>query len=365
MWDQSDIWSAAKHGDVAVVKEFVENKFFDLRSHHDGHSMQIIDGERVKVEGGGMTLLHYACWNGHNKLAEYLVTYSKTKMGDKGCKDVVNAVDTAYNMSTPLIEASRTVRGELNDQLRICKLLVEHGASVLHTDTRKENCLHWAVRRSRLPIVRYFVQHTSAAVEAASAMNFKKQLPIDLAADNAEKNKNTASEGVHTLLKEFKKGMNFRLKIQKGKTRRLETRGRILEHQRLEQERILEETRVLVEQVNNVSKNVYAQAEQLRQSDLSAVKASAAEKALEEAQKWLGSKEGKAFLKAQVAKAVSECKKLVKQGKMKKSRNMTAQCTAKIKAHLFAEKEMEAEVKAEEEFNSTNPPFFHEERLFP
>ena len=45
--NRNDVWAAAKEGDAKVVREFVEIKFFDLRSHHDG--------------SGGMTLLHYAC----------------------------------------------------------------------------------------------------------------------------------------------------------------------------------------------------------------------------------------------------------------------------------------------------------------
>ena len=55
---------------------------------------------------------------------------------------------------------------------------------------------------------------------------------------------------------------------------------------------------------------------------------------------------------------------LVKAGKMKKSRNMKSECTTKIKAHLFAERELEAETKAEQRFSQLNPPIFHEERLW-
>merc|ERR1711865_646592 len=284
--------------------------------------------------------------------------------GQKGCRDIVNAVDTAYNMSTPLIEASRTIQGNLNDNLRICKLLVEHGAIVSHTDARKENCLHWAVRRKRLPIVRYFVQHSSEAVEAASAANYKKKIPLDMAQALFVKEKSAVTEDIERLLTEFKKGMNFRLKIQKGKTRRLEQEEQKAERQRLEQERVLEETRVLIDRVHSLNKKAHDQAEQVRQRDLGAAKQKAAEESLQQAKAWLSSKAGQSYLKTQVKQAMDECKKLVKQGKMKKSRNLKTECTNKIKAHLFAEKELEAETKAEEEFETLNPPIFHEERLY-
>jgi len=309
------------------------------------------------VEGGGMTLLHLACWHAHLPLAQYLLKFASEVMGEKACRGIVNAIDTAYNRSTPLIEVSRTIQGHLNDRLEICKLLVQHGATVGHVDMRGENCMHWAVRRERLPIVRFFVKCTDEAVFAANTRNTKKKFPVDLAEVNANEKPNTTTLTIYELLVDMKKGMNFRLKIQQQKARRIKEDQRVKDKQDLDRARVLEESRALTERVMGMNVKIHQQAEKIRGKDRAAVVKKAGEEAITNAEEWLVSAdEGKEFLEEHIAMTTKEFKQLIKEGKMKKPRNMRNECIAKVKAHLFVQRELDAQTVEGASFDERNPP---------
>ena len=55
--------------------------------------------------------------------------------------DDVNAIDTAYNRFTPLLEAARAGHSS------ICRFLVRNGAKSNHKDFGGDTMVHWAVRR--------------------------------------------------------------------------------------------------------------------------------------------------------------------------------------------------------------------------
>ena len=75
----------------------------------------------IRQRRGGKTLLHHACRRGHPSIVRFLV--------HAGCD--VNAIDTAYNRFTPLLEAARAGHSS------VCRFLVRNGAKSNHKDFRR------------------------------------------------------------------------------------------------------------------------------------------------------------------------------------------------------------------------------------
>jgi hypothetical protein len=351
----SDIWLAAKHGATEQVRRMVEEQQFDVRKHHDGTVAEIIDGQKVETEGGGMTLLHYAAWHGHLDLTKYLVDLVRKGIGEKEAQAYVNAVDTAYSRSTPLIEACRTTQGHLNDRLAICQVLVDAGANVHHQDTAGDNCLHLSVRKSYLPLVRYFIKCTDAAVFAAKAENTKNEKPLDIAVRKLNAKETVATIEIKKLLTDMKLSSNLRLKIQKGRQRRAAKEREFDENMELFGSKCVEECRVLTARINKMAKKQFDDARKIRHADCLKAIQTAGQDAIVGREEWLTGEEGSMYLEGEIIKQSAEFKELIKVGEMKKPRNMRNECIAKIKAELFAIAEVEAQAEAEELFNVRNP----------
>lgn len=111
-------FEAVRRGKLDVLKCFFAVKGFDKML-------------ALRERRGGKTLLHHACRRGHPSVVQFLV--------HAGCD--VNAIDTAYNRFTPLLEAARAGHSS------ICRFLVRNGAKSNHKDFGGDTMIHWAVRR--------------------------------------------------------------------------------------------------------------------------------------------------------------------------------------------------------------------------
>ena len=104
-------FEAVRRGKLHVLKCFFAVRGFD--------KMLVIRQRR-----GGKTLLHHACRRGHPSIVRFLV--------HAGCD--VNAIDTAYNRFTPLLEAARAGHSS------VCRFLVRNGANRI-TKILGDTCL--------------------------------------------------------------------------------------------------------------------------------------------------------------------------------------------------------------------------------
>lgn len=130
----------------------------------------------------------------------YLIEHVKAVYGDAELRAFVNSMDSSCARITPLILAARTEVGYLKPRLMIVKALINAGADASFGDVHGDNCLHWAARRSTLPIVRYLVLNTESAVFASSAENNSGQKPVDIAQARAEAVPSVATHEVYRLL---------------------------------------------------------------------------------------------------------------------------------------------------------------------
>jgi len=209
--EPSTVWTDAIEGNVNAIQRHVVLSGFDVRTHHEAD--------------GGSTVLHYAAWYSHLPLVMWLISHVRETYGPEQLIAFMNAPDTVYHRSTPLIEAVRNNIGHLANRLEVVQELVDAGAQVNYQDASGDNCLHWAVRRQSLPMVRYIVNNTSEAVIASVTDNHSSMKPIDIAADAIGAQGQAGSGAklgfqkfvpaeIFRVLQKLKKGCNMRLKIQ-------------------------------------------------------------------------------------------------------------------------------------------------------
>jgi len=201
-------WEAATKGNVRALKRIAETTGFEITGHDDG-----------PTGGGGDTVLHLAAWYGHLAMVKFLLRTVRSRAaneedGLKAVANFANSVDSSHNGSTPVMQACRHNLGMMSDRLAIIEALVHAGASVAQRDASGDNALHWAVRGSLLPIVRFIVERTEASVFASVATNYKRQKPIDIAAALVTKRPTFSRLTIFTILQKLKRGCNLRLKIQ-------------------------------------------------------------------------------------------------------------------------------------------------------
>jgi len=92
----NDVWEAIHNGNLNEVKRFVEVERQNPFQHNENE--------------GGKTMLHIACWHGYFEVVVFLMTYVQTIKGSDAVKLLVNAIDTAYNRCTPILEICRSMK---------------------------------------------------------------------------------------------------------------------------------------------------------------------------------------------------------------------------------------------------------------
>eukprot|EP00941_MAST-03F_sp_MAST-3F-sp1_P000850 g850.t1 len=288
-----DCFEAAVIGDADAVREFVESKNFDIFKHNEND--------------GGNTLMHYAALYGHVELIEFLVSHTRVNYGEERLNLFLNAVDSCASKMTPLIEACRNNIGYMNDRLKIIKILVENGADVTLQDVSGDNCLHWAVRRCWLPVVRFICYHTSAAVFASITDNFSSTKPIDIAANIIEKDQASGKSLGHgpteifNILQDLKKGCNIRLKIQCMKKKRVEEEGKYKKFVNTETDGLENGVDKFMKETDAIWDLQCRRASDERRKLRGIVLEEAHQEGLLRAQKWIKTSEGRQAVKAKTA----------------------------------------------------------------
>lgn len=379
-----DVWQACASGKVKLVKRFVEKTGFDLRCHNDAPRF------------GGDTLLHIAVWHGQAEMVKYLIDAVRSTYGEDDLDDYVNAADTNCNRATPLILAARTMVGMLNDRLAVCKALVDAGADIEVQDTFGDTALHWAARTSSLPIVRYFSVGTEGVIFAATADNYQREKALDVAekADSAvwRRNDDCARDPsnrtycttcaqthyssyqtleVYRLLLALLKGCNMRLKIRKGKARRLAQEAKRGAQLKAWRDDSIKQAATLLAMCKAEFVKQMTAAEKYRTDEEQKEMEIAGQAAFETQKKYIETtKEGKSLLKdwvktfqaqvekeddEQAAKKAASTGRLIKEFKMSKSERKAAakQLAYKKLCGDHAEQAMEA---AKDRFRERNPP---------
>ena len=162
------------------------------------------------------------------------------------------------------------------------------------------------------------MKFSDEAVFAANTENIRRQLPLDIAEKNATEHPSTATLAIFEKLRDMKKGMNFRLKIQQEKSRRVNDSQAAQDKLKSDRDKVLEESRALMAVVMGLERKMYAAAESIRAKDREKALEKAGEDAIKEAEAWLETAEGSQFLEEQVVEIQKEFKQLMKEGKMKK-----------------------------------------------
>lgn len=365
-----DVWEATKAGKRGAVMQYLRaNPDFDMRKHD------------TTASGYGDTLLHHAVWNGHVSLVKALIRLAELRFGPDGRRAFVNDIDTANSRTTPLICASRTKVGFLNDRLTIVKLLVQAGADAAAQDSSGDNCLHWAARVSSLPIIRYLTRHTEGAVFASVADNNKMKKPIDIAEridiekwrvneECVRDKKNplhcstcksshyssVTTVEVYRLLLQLLKGCNVRLKIQKGKVRRLDDEGRRKQAILDRRDKLLVDSLALLKKARGELVRQHEVAEAQRTKEEEELMNARGDAAVEEFEGFIKtSKEGRRILSQAHDAVFRQMKEEARKAGKKTSRDTKKVALAKAKAQLFKERHNMVAEKTQVEYRRRNP----------
>jgi ankyrin repeat protein len=159
------VWDAAARDDVGRISAYVDEHKHRVFARRD----------LLRRDGGGESLLHVAATHGSVEVMRYLVQFLEANFSHETQRRAVNAVDTLYSRTTPLIAACRSSGGAAVNRLEILKLLVRSGATTTAVDAHGDNVLHWCARKGSAVLLRYFLMETDASGGAAFARNSKRE----------------------------------------------------------------------------------------------------------------------------------------------------------------------------------------------
>ena len=402
----ASIWEAAEKGDLKALKDFVQMKRFDVRKHDYMHDKG--------------TLLHKAAWYSHAPLIRWLLEHVKRRYGEDALRAFVNDVDSYATGTTALINAASTRIGVLNDRLDVIKHLLEAGARIEHKDAHGDTALHWAARNGSLPVVKFLLKSTEGAVFASMLDNFAHKRPLDVALeqrcervivirrdtlagtvtvrpegaprDEVSMQRDVPAGDIHPLVIDSRhhayglqageervlcethsdrkrdelyfallamlQGSNVRIKIQRNRKRREEE-----EHQRKldiseARAQILEEARVASEVAEVEWLRQRQEAEKVRQADEDALVAIKSERAVEEAVRYMDTREGKAEIKMRARNIEREKRNEYKARDERAPKKLSKQCYAQAQGEFVHEREEDARIQAIRTFRRSNPADF-------
>lgn len=161
----SYVLEAAARDDVTRVRAYVDEDKQRMFARRDF----------LRSGGGGESLLHVATTHGSVEVVRYLVAFLESNFSHEIQRQVVNAIDTQYSKTTPLIAVCRSSGGAALNRLEILKLLVRCGANTTATDAHGDNVLHWCTRNARAALLRYFLKEIDAGAGAVFARNNKRE----------------------------------------------------------------------------------------------------------------------------------------------------------------------------------------------
>ncbi|KAG7382370.1 Mitogen-activated protein kinase kinase 5 [Phytophthora pseudosyringae] len=342
-----NVWVSIAADDAQAVKTFLEEdrqRFF-LRKDY------------AQAGGGGESLLHEASYLGSLKVARVLVAFMQTHFTPDTCLEAVNAVDTQYSLTTPLIAACRNSLGAVANRVEILKLLVEAGGDTARRDSHGDNVLHWSARNSQVLLLRRLLKHTDAVLVARTAENYKRQTPLDIAKLQLDRNRCLSTLTVHALLLGVNPLCNLRMKMLSIRRNEDLVRARGSAQVQEQLAAVMEISELLVPQAETLWRETLELAERRRKAEErqhvdADVKAAAAA-----AREWLETKDGQLFVKRQIPSATADIKQAVLTGKMAKPKDVKAAAKQRVQDLHCVEKEQSARKSATEAFAARRPPY--------
>ncbi|KAG2927759.1 hypothetical protein PC115_g7425 [Phytophthora cactorum] len=349
-----NVWVSIAADDVQAVKMFLEEdrRRFFLRKDYVRNASKSVEGG-----GGGESLLHEASYLGSLKVVRFLVTFVQTHFTPEICVDAVNAVDTQYSLTTPMLAACRNSLGAIANRVEILKLLVEAGGDTARRDSHGDNVLHWCARTSQVLLLRYLLKHTDAVVVALSAENYKRQTPLSIAKLMIDRNRSLSTLTVHELLVGVNSTCNLRIKMLAIRRNEDLVRARDSAHVQEELASVMELSELLVPQAEKLWREAIALAEISRKGQEQQHVDAQVKAATAVAREWLETKDGKLFVKKQIPFATADIKQAVHSGKMPKPKDLKAAAKQRVQDLYVVEKELSARKSATEAFVAHRPPY--------
>lgn len=368
--DEAEIvWDAAARDDVGRVSAYV-----------DEHKQRVfVRRDLLRRVGGGESLLHVAATHGSVEVMRFLVAFLEANFSHDTQRQAVNAVDTVYSRTTPLIAACRSSGGVALNRLEILKLLVRGGATTTAVDAHGDNVLHWCARKGSAALLRFFLMETDASGGAAFARNNKRETvscqrqqnsmsplsnkplrcmqPLDIAQRRLRHNRTLTTSTVYSLLRNVDRECNLRLRIQLICRGQGALSAQAMAHDSDQLRRCIESAELLTQRSVGTWSEALKQAEKYRQRAEEDSATTASEHARSQALEWLESKDGKAYVKKQAPVATAELKQLVQNGTVPKPKDMK-KAAAQFAAESFAQKQAQnARQEATNAFQAQRPPF--------
>ncbi|KAG6974314.1 hypothetical protein JG688_00003126 [Phytophthora aleatoria] len=349
-----NVWVSIAADDAQAVKMFLEEdrRRFFLRKDYVRNASKSVEGG-----GGGESLLHEASYLGSLKVVRFLVTFMQTHFTPEICVDAVNAVDTHYSLTTPMLAACRNSLGAIANRVEILKLLVEAGGDTARRDSHGDNVLHWCARTSQVLLLRYLLKHTDAVVVALPAENYKRQTPLSIAKLMIDRNRSLSTLTVHELLVGVNSTCNLRIKMLAIRRNEDLVRARDSAHVQEELASVMELSELLVPQAEKLWREAIALAERSRKGQEQQHVDAQVKAATAAAREWLETKDGKLFVKKQIPFATADIKQAVHSGKMPKPKDLKAAAKQRVQDLYVVEKELSARKSATEAFVAHRPPY--------
>ncbi|POM76163.1 Hypothetical protein PHPALM_6633 [Phytophthora palmivora] len=336
-----NVWVSIAADDTQAVKMFLEediHRFFLRKDYRD-------------FKGGGESLLHEASYFGSLQVVRCLVTFMQTHFKPETCLEAVNAVDTQYSLTTPMIAACRSSLGVIANRLDILTLLVEAGGDTARCDAHGDNVLHWCARTSQVLLLRYLLKHTDAVVVALTAENYKRQ-KLQL-----ERNRCLSTLTVHELLLSVSSSCNLRMKMLKIRRHVDLIRSHDATNVQEQLAVVMETSELLVPKAEKLWRETIELAEKRRKAEEQQYVGAEVKTAGAAAREWLETKDGKLFVKKQIPLATADIKQAVHSGKMSKPKDIKAAAKQRVQDLYCVEKEQSARKLATEAFVAQRPPY--------
>ncbi|ETI51529.1 hypothetical protein F441_05127 [Phytophthora nicotianae CJ01A1] len=349
-----NVWVSIVADDAQAVKTFLEEdrRRFFLRKDYVRNASKSVEGG-----GGGESLLHEASYLGSVKIVRLLVTFMQTHFSPEVCVAAVNAVDTQYNLTTPMIAACRNSLGAVTNRVEILKLLVEAGGDTAQRDAHGDNALHWCARTSQVLLLRYLLKHTDAVVVALSTENYKRQTPLSIAKLQLDRNRCLSTLTVYELLVGVNSSCNLRFKMLTIRRNEELARARDAAHAQEQLASVMELSEQLIPQAEKLWREAIELAERSRKTQEQQHVDAQVKAAGAAAREWLETKDGKLFVKKQIPLATADIKQAVHTGKMPKPKDLKAAAKQRVQDLYCVEKELSARKAATEAFVAHHPPY--------
>ncbi|KAG7395896.1 Mitogen-activated protein kinase kinase 5 [Phytophthora boehmeriae] len=348
------VWVSIAADDAQAVEAYLEadHRRFFMRKDYLCNA-----GKGVEGNGGGESLLHEASYLGSVRVVRMLVAFMKTHFTYDTCQNAVNAIDTQYGLTTPMIAACRNSLGPVTNRVEILQLLVEAGGDTALCDSHGDTVLHWCARNSRVALLRYLLKHTDAPAVALSVQNYKRCTPLDIAKLQLERNRCLSTVTVHELLAGVDQTCNLRVKMLRFKRNETLIRARNAAHVQEQLAVILETSEQLIPKGERLWRDTLESAERHRKAEVQQHVDEVVKAAGTTARQWLETKEGKLFVKKQIPLATADIKHAVHSGKIPKPKDFMVAAKQRVQDLYCVEKEQSAKKLAIESFVAERPPY--------